>query len=145
MLRFLKNLCRQPLSFMIHCQRPQGMFESHSLMGSRIGPRPVANDEEHLILWTTSWGRTRTLTWMVLSATMTGQGIWRGSIGTGKGPMIISMTLMVIVESGERRTKRGNPNYINRFSQGVHRGEAIGGIYVSIIRTSRPNTQTDSS
>ncbi len=62
MPRFSKSPCRQPLSFTIHCQRPQGMFESHSPMGSRMGPRPVASDEEHLILWTTSWGRTRNLT-----------------------------------------------------------------------------------
>lgn len=137
MLRFLKNPCRQPLSFMIHYQRPQGMFESHSRMGSRMGPRHAAKDEAPLIPWTTSWVRMRTLTWMDLSATMTEQATWRGSMGTAKGPTTTLIALMIIVESGERRTERGSPSYINPFSQEAHRGEAIGGIYVSILRTSR--------
>jgi len=138
MLRFSRNPYRQPLSFTIHCQKRQGMLESHLSIGSRMGRRTAADEKEHLIPWTTSWARTRTLMGMVLLVTMTGQAIWKASIGTGKEPMIISMTSLIIVESVERRTKHGNQGYINRFSQGVPPGEATGGIYVSILPTCRP-------
>ena len=124
------------LSFTILSQRPQGTRVMHRQMASKMSEQCVVYAEEPRTRWMTFWAR---ILWAMMKTTSLATtmvlAMPTASMSTGSARMGISMYSTHSMESEEQPPMVGNHSCINRSSLAVHRGEGIGGIFVSARRS----------
>ena len=124
-----KSLCKHRHSLEIRSQRLQGTLAKFSPTASKTHQAPEQSGEGLQILLTISSVLSSEMM-MTSSATTMEQAIGMMSTDLENEPTAIWIPSMGSIAKEERLSKRGSPDFMNRFNLEAHPGAVIGSTYV---------------